>query len=74
MKYTATSKEHAKIAKQRDGKCLSDEYINAHTKLKWKCSKGHIWEAIPDSVKRGSWCSECAKIKRRNESIEPDII
>ena len=27
------------IAEQRGGKCLSDNYVNDLTKLKWQCSK-----------------------------------
>src|SRR3989339_104213 len=49
------------IAKRRGGKCLSDKYINVDTKLKWQCQNGHTWEAIPSSIKRGSWCPKCAR-------------
>jgi len=56
--------EMQKIAESRGGKCLSEKYINVNTKLKWQCEKGHIWEAISSSIKRGSWCPICA-IKRR---------
>lgn len=49
------------IAQSKGGKCLSEEYVNAHVKLKWECAVGHIWEAIPNSVKhRGTWCRRCA--------------
>lgn len=49
------------IAEKQGGKCLSEEYKNARTKLKWQCAEGHIWEAIPNSVKhRGTWCGRCA--------------
>ena len=48
------------IASKRNGKFLSPTYINKKTKHKWKCEKGHIWEAMPDSVKRGTWCIICA--------------
>ena len=51
--------EMQSIAKERDGKCLSEKYINTATKLKWMCSKGHTWEAVPDAVKRGTWCPAC---------------
>lgn len=51
--------ECIQFAKQRGGKCLSHRYINARTKLKWECQHGHIWKAIPDSVKRGTWCPYC---------------
>jgi hypothetical protein len=49
------------IAEERGGKCLSEEYTNAHAKLKWQCAAGHIWEAIANSVKhRGTWCRRCS--------------
>jgi len=54
------------LAKDRGGRCLSDKYINTDTKLKWMCSKGHIWEAVPDAVKRGTWCPVCNTSKSEN--------
>lgn len=48
------------VANQKGGWCLSDEYINSKTKLTWKCSEGHTWEAMPTNVKKGSWCPYCA--------------
>ncbi len=53
--------EMQEIAKNRGGKCLSTKYINANTKLKWQCKEGHRWEAIPSSIKKGSWCPVCAR-------------
>ena len=47
-------------AKQRGGQCLSVEYINNNTKLHWRCSKGHEWNAVYGSVQQGCWCPECA--------------
>jgi hypothetical protein len=52
--------EFKKIAKEQGGRCLSENYVNNHTKLLWECSAGHRWEAIPNSIKRGSWCQKCA--------------
>lgn len=50
------------IARQKGGKCLSENYINARTKLLWECSKGHSWEAVADTIKnRNSWCPVCAR-------------
>jgi hypothetical protein len=48
------------IAKSRGGTCLSRVYAGANSKLKWSCSKGHIWFARANHVKRGSWCPWCA--------------
>ena len=49
------------IAKEKNGICLSKIYVNAHQKLKWQCSKGHIWEAAPMYIRRGRWCPICKK-------------
>jgi len=53
-------KEMQEIAKKKGGRCLSAKYINARTKLRWQCFYGHEWEAVPDSVKRSTWCPVCA--------------
>jgi hypothetical protein len=43
------------------GKCLSTQYINDKTKLRWQCGKcGYIWETTPHSIKKGRWCAKCA--------------
>lgn len=55
-----TIEEMQKIAESKGGRCLSKEYVSARTKLKWQCSKGHVWEAVPSSIKQGSWCPFCA--------------
>lgn len=52
--------EMQEIAQRRGGKCLSSKYINAHSKLKWRCSKGHEWEARGAYVKQGTWCPVCS--------------
>jgi len=57
-----TIEQMHQIAEARGGKCLSNTYINNHTNLSWKCSEGHTWEAIPMSIRRGSWCPHCAGI------------
>jgi hypothetical protein len=51
--------EMKSIAAVRGGKLLSKSYIDASTKLRWRCAEGHIWEAIPNSIKRGGWCRMC---------------
>ncbi len=62
-----TIEEMHRLASKRKGKCLSKEYINARTKLRWQCAEGHIWEAVPDSIKSGSWCRICSRKNRMNE-------
>jgi len=53
------------VAEERGGKCLSTEYKNNRTKMKWECSKGHIWDAIFSSIKNiKSWCPDCGGSKK----------
>ena len=50
-------------AKSRGGQCLSTEYINAKTKMKWKCdnSAHPAWESSYEHVvSRQRWCQQCA--------------
>jgi hypothetical protein len=53
------------IARNRGGKCLSDNYVSARTKLPWECAQEHRWEATPDNIKRGRWCPKCARMRKR---------
>jgi hypothetical protein len=53
-------KRYQKIAEERDGQCISEVYVNCHTRLKFKCNKdGHIWEAFPGNILKGFWCHQC---------------
>jgi hypothetical protein len=54
-----TIEDIRKTARERGGKCLSNKYVNGVTKLRWRCSKGHEWEAVPDSIRQGTWCPRC---------------
>jgi len=61
------------LAAARGGWCVSDFYINNNTKLRWRCSEGHEWEAVPGSVKTGAWCGKCGDAraaKKRARTIE----
>jgi len=56
-----TIEECRKIAQERGGECLSTEYKNAHTKMKWKCKEGHEWEAKFNNIKnQNQWCIKCS--------------
>lgn len=55
------------LAQKRNGKCLSSVYKNSCTKLTWQCSKDHIWEATPNSIRSGSWCPICGKEKLKGK-------
>ncbi|CAG8649326.1 6768_t:CDS:2 [Cetraspora pellucida] len=62
-----------KIAKSRGGQCLSDNYINCNTPLRWKCVKGHKWTANFHSIKNEkTWCSICSDT-RLNISIAKEL-
>lgn len=52
-------KDMQDLAAKRGGKCLSKKYINTSTKLKWQCSKGHIWKSAPNNVISNCWCPTC---------------
>ncbi|CAE6967734.1 unnamed protein product [Symbiodinium sp. KB8] len=50
-------------AKHRGGKCLAKKYVNASSKVTWKCKHGHSWRAAPRSVlNSGSWCPDCNRM------------
>ncbi|MDB5799961.1 MAG: hypothetical protein JWL63_900 [Rhodocyclales bacterium] len=52
-------------AHARGGQCLSEAYVNNHTKLSWLCHKGHVWQAPLASVRnKGCWCPQCAHADR----------
>lgn len=57
------------LAEQRNGKCLSEEYIGNKDKLKWQCSLGHTWYASLNSVSsKRTWCPTCSDFTLLNES------
>lgn len=62
------------LAESKGGKCLSTEYKNLFSKLKWQCSKGHTWEAIPSNIKHhNKWCPHCSKNARFSLEIAQEI-
>ncbi|MBN3761227.1 hypothetical protein [Burkholderia sp. Ac-20365] len=59
---------YRRIARERGGVCLSDEYRGSKVSLRFRCSEGHEWEARPADIKnkptnagRGTWCALCSK-------------
>lgn len=55
-----TLAEMQAIAESRGGRCLSDEYANIMSPLRWACAYDHEWVATPNNVKHhGSWCPHC---------------
>lgn len=74
-KEYAKSKRHGiekcnEIAKQYGGMCLSTNYIDAFSQLRWRCKNGHEWIASLNTVKnKKRWCKICAKILKKQKSI-----
>ena len=48
------------LAHRRGGECISGRYISSRIPLRWKCRRGHRWNAMPTNVSKGSWCPTCA--------------
>jgi hypothetical protein len=60
-----TIDEMRAIAREKGGACLSNAYVNGRTKLRWRCARGHEWEAVPSHVVNNeSWCPECARSRK----------
>ena len=57
------------LALGRGGLCLSTDYVNNNTRLKWKCDKGHVWLAVPGSIQQGSWCPKCSGKLESDEAL-----
>jgi len=62
--------ELKELAKKMKGECLSVKYLGNHSKTKWKCEKGHEWEAVPKSIKKGHWCPYCNGRLRAGNTLE----
>ncbi|RHZ58883.1 hypothetical protein Glove_367g4 [Diversispora epigaea] len=50
-----TLKDAIEFSRKKDGLCLSTVFINNHSPLSWRCSKGH------EIKNQGGWCPYCAK-------------
>jgi len=56
-----TLRECQELAEERGGLCLSEEYVNSSTKMRWECSEGHQWESSFSGIKNnGHWCPRCS--------------
>jgi len=45
---------------------LSDNYVNAFTKLKYRCPKGHVYKTTWANWSKGRRCAYCSKLARLN--------
>ncbi|WP_153050293.1 hypothetical protein [Pseudomonas sp. MF4836] len=51
------------IAAERGGVCLNTSY-QANKPYRFRCARGHEWEAQGHEVKRRTWCPECARLRK----------
>lgn len=60
-----------KVAKERNGKCLSEKYINANSKLKWQCNVcKNRWETTVSRITNNkNWCPICSFPGHRQKKI-----
>lgn len=50
------------LARRKGGTCLSEEFTSSRLKLKFRCSKGHVWQARTDTLLyAGKWCPKCRR-------------
>ena len=55
----------ALLARARSGTCMSRVYVNSTAPLSWRCAAGHQWNSVLASIRKGSWCPDCARVRRR---------
>jgi len=53
------------MAHEWGGECLSPEYLGTGLKHRFRCAKGHEWEAVGYSILNGLWCAQCRNDARR---------
>lgn len=55
-----TIEDCQKVAKVKNGECLSQVYTNSKTAMSWQCEKGHKWEtSLSKTGPSGHWCPFC---------------
>lgn len=63
LKYSIV--DMIELGKTKGFYCVSDVYRGIQSKLKWRCSKNHEWEATPNGIKNGNGCPICSHSKPR---------
>lgn len=66
--------ELKRIAKQRDGNCISRAYVDCGTKTQFQCSSGHIFWMEPRHVRSGHWCNKCGNITIGNKNRKLSLV
>lgn len=70
-----TIEECRNLAKERNGECLSTQYINMQTKMLWKCNVcEHEWKARFNGIKtHKTWCPMCGITTYKSSEAEIEI-
>jgi hypothetical protein len=51
------------LARKKGGRCISTFYVNSAAPLLWECKADHQCNAVPASIRKGTWCPECAGVR-----------
>ena len=61
------------IVARHEGHMLTP-YVASEEKVRFRCAQGHEWDAVPNSIQRGSWCRRCAiaarSVDRKLETMQ----
>ena len=57
-------KEVKKLIEESGGELISNKFDGNEQKLSIRCKEGHKFKMSFGILKRGSWCPECAKVKK----------
>lgn len=57
------------IAKENNGFCLENEYINQRISMQWMCKDGHIFNKTFGKVLGGQWCKLCNGISKQQKLL-----
>jgi thiol-disulfide isomerase/thioredoxin len=49
------------LAKKKGGECISSNYVDGSSRLKFQCSQGHTWSLRATAFCRGFWCKICSR-------------
>ena len=58
------------MAVENNGQCISKQYINNTTKMKWMCKNNHTFKMTYGSVKQGKWCPDCSFGKTQKKLVK----
>lgn len=65
-KSKKTTQEYINKCKQLGIDLPIEEYVKSNTKIKHKCSNGHIYEQKPNNHLNGNGCPKCGGVYRKN--------